>query len=202
MYPDCIQVQLDPGSRSKSLGNGLSPSLVPAFLCVGFTPGQPVSSRRHRWSPAASGFHRTSSEHPAEGGFLFLSGLLQGQGVECRRMCLVPCARRGRGDRLPTLHGVGRECRASAVPEPRGPRGGRWRCWIGAPWEDAGAVPRGRKNGCLRPNPQRSTTATARGQTHSPGRSPGLGPQFPGVESRFHHRVTTSPVSLSLSVPI
>lgn len=54
----------------------------------------------------------------------------------------------------------------------------------------------------FRPNPQMSTTATTRGQTRSPVKSPGLGPQFPGVGSRFRHRVSTSPVSLSLRIPI
>lgn len=39
---ECIQAWLDPGSQNRSLGNSLSPPLVPAFLCAGFALWQPV----------------------------------------------------------------------------------------------------------------------------------------------------------------
>lgn len=106
------------------------------------------------------------------------------------------------GSSLQPAQGGAREHRASAVPKPRGLQ---WRGRSVLDWSPPGRFRCGhqrKEEWAFRPNPQMSTTATTRGQTRSPVKSPGLGPQFPGVGSRFRHRVSTSPVSLSLRIPI
>lgn len=116
---------------------------------------------------------------------------------------MVTCVHRGHGDHLSSLHRVGRESTGPQLCPNHVDCSGRGRSVLD--WSPPGRFRCGhqrKEEWAFRPNPQMSTTATTRGQTRSPVKSPGLGPQFPGVGSRFRHRVSTSPVSLSLCVPI
>lgn len=149
VYLDCVQVWLDPGSENGSLGNCLSPSLVPAFsvsgslsgslsprgvtggpqqLLASIVPAQKPSRKRvplSQWPPLVSrdGVSSDVFGH-MRSPWPWGSSLHPAQGGE-----------RARGLRCCPDHA---DCMA-----------GGGVCRTGAPWEDSDAVPRRRKSGRL-----------------------------------------------------